>query len=301
LLSSAKVILEDKNGNKISEVVTGESGYYEFEIEPENSYQLSGNKSGYIDDVKSFVGVVPEGKDEIVVDLALNKNSFSFYCLITDRKNNQPLENVNVVIKDKNTKQVLYTYTTMATGDFSQKLENAKINDKLDYEIDLNKSGYLGKTVNFAKVLDKPGEIKLHNELDVTLDPIEVGADLAKIININPIYFDLSKWNIRPDAATELDKIVKVMQENPTMVIELGSHTDCRSSAAFNMNLSDKRAKASAAYIVSKGIQKARIYGKGYGETKLVNDCHCEGAVKSDCDEERHQQNRRTEFIIIKM
>lgn len=155
--------------------------------------------------------------------------------------------------------------------------------------------------MSFVKIIERPGEIAIHKEMDVSLDPIQVGADLAKIIDIKPIYFDLSKWNIRPDAANELDKIVKVMQENPNMVVELGSHTDCRSSAAFNMTLSDKRAKASAAYIVSKGINKARIYGKGYGEAKLVNDCACEGNTKSDCDEERHQQNRRTEFIIVKM
>ena len=78
--------------------------------------------------------------------------------------------------------------------------------------------------------------------------------DIAKIIQINPIYFDLAKWNIRPDAAKELDKIVKVMQEeNPTMTIELGLHTDCRSSKAYNLSLSDKRAKSSAALHCIKG------------------------------------------------
>jgi outer membrane protein OmpA-like peptidoglycan-associated protein len=85
------------------------------------------------------------------------------------------------------------------------------------------------------------------------------------------------------------------------MVVELGSHTDCRSSAASNMKLSDNRAKASAEYIRKKITNPDRIYGKGYGETKLLNGCACEGAVKSTCTEEEHQQNRRTEFIIIKM
>jgi len=128
-----------------------------------------------------------------------------------------------------------------------------------------------------------------------------VGTDIGKIIDLKPIYFDLGKWNIRPDAAIELDKIVNVMKENPYMVIELGSHTDCRGSAASNLSLSDKRAKSSAAYIVSKGIDKTRIYGKGYGESKLVNSCACEGPVKSTCSEEEHSQNRRTEFRIVKL
>jgi outer membrane protein OmpA-like peptidoglycan-associated protein/tetratricopeptide (TPR) repeat protein len=300
-LSETKVMLMGENEEKIAEITTGKDGFYEFEIEPEKSYKLTGNKPEYSNAENTFKGIIPEGKSEIVSDLLLDQNNFSIYCLITNKKNNQPLEGVTVKIKDMQTGAELFNFTTNQSGDFRQKLENAKINDKLYYEIDIDKTGYLGKKVTFTKIIDKPGEIAIHKELNVSLDQIEVGADLAKIIDIKPIYFDLSKWNIRPDAAIELDKIVKVMQENPSMVIELGSHTDCRSSAAFNMNLSDKRAKASAAYIISKGIEKARIYGKGYGEAKLVNDCACEGNVKSDCDEERHQQNRRTEFIIVKM
>lgn len=85
------------------------------------------------------------------------------------------------------------------------------------------------------------------------------------------------------------------------MIIELGSHTDCRSSIASNAALSDRRAKSSAAYIVGKGIVADRISGKGYGESKLINGCACEGAVKSTCSEAEHQLNRRTEFIIVKM
>ena len=137
-------------------------------------------------------------------------------------------------------------------------------------------------------------------DLKEKMQKLEIGTDIGKIIQINPIYFDLNKSNIRPDAAKELDKIVKVMQENPTMTIELGSHTDCRSSKSYNMSLSDRRAKSSAAYIVSKGVTKARIVGKGYGESKLINGCECEGKVVSTCSEEEHQANRRTEFLITK-
>jgi outer membrane protein OmpA-like peptidoglycan-associated protein len=99
----------------------------------------------------------------------------------------------------------------------------------------------------------------------------------------------------------ELDKIVQVMNEYPNMYIELGSHTDCRSGAASNLKLSTARAKASAAYIVKKGINKMRITGKGYGETKILNNCLCEGSMKSDCPEEEHAKNRRTEFLITKL
>jgi outer membrane protein OmpA-like peptidoglycan-associated protein len=91
------------------------------------------------------------------------------------------------------------------------------------------------------------------------------------------------------------------MKENPGMVIELGSHTDCRGAANSNLTLSDKRAKSSASYIISKGIGSDRIFGKGYGESKLINKCACEGKVVSKCSEEEHAQNRRTEFKIVKI
>jgi len=136
---------------------------------------------------------------------------------------------------------------------------------------------------------------------DLVLEELSVGLDLAKVLKINPIYFDYDKFFIRPDAAIELDKIVAIMNEYPTMYIELGSHTDCRGNKLYNTKLSDKRAKASAEYIRARIVNPQRIYGKGYGETRLVNSCACEKPVKSTCSEEEHQQNRRTEFVIIKM
>ncbi len=119
-------------------------------------------------------------------------------------------------------------------------------------------------------------------------------------MEINPIYFDLDKSNIRPYAAIELDKIVEVMTQNPTLTIELGSHTDCRASTSYNQRLSDRRAKSSAQYVRERITNPERIDGKGYGETQLVNDCGCEGSVVSDCSEDQHQENRRTEFKITK-
>ena len=89
------------------------------------------------------------------------------------------------------------------------------------------------------------------------------------------------------------------MNKYPNLVIELGSHTDCRGSAVYNQKLSDSRAKSSAAYIASRISNPDRIYGIGYGESKLSNGCACEGAVVSKCNDDQHQMNRRTEFIIV--
>ena len=89
------------------------------------------------------------------------------------------------------------------------------------------------------------------------------------------------------------------MNDNPTIQIELGSHTDCIASKKYNMRLSNKRAKSSADYIKQKISNPNRISGQGYGETMLKVDCPCEGKIKSTCSDEEHQMNRRTEFVLI--
>ncbi len=113
-------------------------------------------------------------------------------------------------------------------------------------------------------------------------------------VNINTIYFDFDKFNIRKDAAKELDKVVQVMNEYTELMIEAGSHTDSRGKDKYNMRLSEKRAKSTVDYIVSKGIDASRITYQGYGETQLVNAC----SNGAKCKEEEHQLNRRTEFKI---
>jgi outer membrane protein OmpA-like peptidoglycan-associated protein/tetratricopeptide (TPR) repeat protein len=117
---------------------------------------------------------------------------------------------------------------------------------------------------------------------------------IDKPIVIENIYYDFDKWNIRPDAAVELDKIVALLVENPQIIIELGSHTDSRGSKKYNENLSQKRAESAVQYIISNGIAKDRITAKGYGEYQLVNNC----ADGIKCSDEEHQMNRRTEFKV---
>ncbi len=129
---------------------------------------------------------------------------------------------------------------------------------------------------------------------------IEVNDDLAIKMKLNSIYFDYDMFNIRPDAAIELDKIVKTLNKYPKMEVDLGAYTDCRGPEVYNQYLSDKRAQSSIEYIQSRITSPNRIKGKGYGETKSLNDCRCEEGVMSDCPKEQHQQNRRTEFIVVK-
>ena len=138
------------------------------------------------------------------------------------------------------------------------------------------------------------GKTDLPIQLEKSVKPVTVGDDLAKAFGIKIIYFDLDKWNIRPDAALELEKILDVMKQYPDMKIDVRSHTDCRASFKYNEKLSDRRAKSTMAWLVKNGVDESRLTGKGYGETQLVNKC----ADDVQCSEEEHQANRRSEFII---
>ncbi|GAA0762375.1 OmpA family protein [Psychroflexus lacisalsi] len=132
------------------------------------------------------------------------------------------------------------------------------------------------------------------DELGVT--KADKGDDLSQLLQLDPIYFDIDKFQIRQDAEVELQKIVAVIKSYPEMRIDVRSHTDSRAGDAYNQILSDKRATATQDYIIDKaGISEDRISGRGYGETELVNDC----SNGIDCSEDEHALNRRSEFIIL--
>ena len=129
--------------------------------------------------------------------------------------------------------------------------------------------------------------------MDFFLEPLIVENQIV----LNPIFFDFDKANIRTDAEYELENIVDVLRNNPNMVIKIESHTDSRGSDRYNMKLSDRRAKSTKDYILSRGIDPSRIESAiGYGETQLLNKCT--NGVK--CSKEEHQINRRSYFYITK-
>lgn len=216
---------------------------------------------------------------------------------IADASSLKRVPNAKVEVIDPATEQVIATYTTDANGvTTSDLIKDGEFGDRIQYNIHVIAEGYLTQTFVLDTTLADVGNI----EVEYLIHEKEIGVDIGVVFHLNPIYFDFAKWDIRPDAAHELDKIVEIMNENPTLKIELGSHTDCRASKAHNKRLSDKRAKSSADYIRKRISDPKRIYGKGYGESQLVNDCGCEGNVVSDCSEEEHQANRRTEFRVVK-
>ena len=217
---------------------------------------------------------------------------------MTNKNTSAPIANATVEIIDATTEKVLATVKTDENGAYTSSiLDDKNYEDVLDLKVKSSAKDYLAQTNVETITLGMEPNIQLNYKLKQIEVGIEVGTELA----LNPIYFDVDKSDIRPDAALELDKIVAFMNENPTVVIELGSHTDCRASEAYNKALSNRRAISSANYIKQRITNKKRINGKGFGESQLVNDCGCEGDVVSDCSEEEHQANRRTEFKIIKM
>jgi peptidoglycan-associated lipoprotein len=118
---------------------------------------------------------------------------------------------------------------------------------------------------------------------------------VGKTYRIENIYYDFDKWNIRKDAEKSLDSLLAILREYP-IIVEIGSHTDCRGSGEYNQVLSERRAASVVSYLVGKGIDPSRLSFKGYGKTRLINACDCEKG--HECSEAMHQANRRTEFTV---
>ncbi|MCJ8166076.1 OmpA family protein [Pontibacter sp. E15-1] len=159
-----------------------------------------------------------------------------------------------------------------------------------------------GRTYSFTG--SKDGYLNMHTMAEIPTNAPDTVAvallfdknELEKAIVLSNIYYDLDKWDIRADAAKELDKLVLLLQSNPRVQMELSAHTDSRESKLYNQILSEKRAQAAVDYLVEHGIAQNRLKAKGYGKTRLVNRC----ADGVSCSEAEHQLNRRTEFVIKK-
>jgi outer membrane protein OmpA-like peptidoglycan-associated protein len=203
---------------------------------------------------------------------------------VTDMVNQSPIPLATVRLMDENDEQIAFLETDQ-DGNYQ-----TEINRDTKYPIEAKHIKYQEKkgTVNSFNTNDK--EELIYN---IALSPVE---DVEYLAEIDNIYFDFDKSNIRPDAAKELDKLVDLMKnEYPELVIEIGSHTDFRGSEQYNEALSKRRAKSTYEYLVSKGISPERIKEyKGYGETKPAIAC-------DRCTATQHQLNRRSMFTVVKM
>lgn len=208
------------------------------------------------------------------------------------------------VARDLKTKELLSnTLLTISNSNDSNKLRiktdargyyKITLKPKTDYELFGAHEDYYDSKL-YAQTT-RGLEVSTDLEQDLELDPF----DYEKAFEVEGVYYDLDKANIRADAAIILDTVVYLLNRYPKIRLELGSHTDCRSDSLYNKDLSQRRADSAVSYIVSRGIDKERLVAAGYGESQLVNDCECEGRyVKRVCSEEEHQMNRRTTIRLL--
>jgi len=210
--------------------------------------------------------------------------------IVKDAKTKAVIANAKVILSDKVMKEVGKDQSK-TDGTFT--FEKVNCNDS-HYYLRGEKEKYETAEVNVTVGKDEVVYEILLNPREVA---IKKGMDLAKVFEIKEIKFDYNKADIRSDAAVELTKIVEVMREYPKMKIDIRSHTDSRGADSYNLKLSDRRAKATLEWIVKQGIDRKRLKAKGYGETRLVNGC----SNGVPCTEEEHQENRRSEFIVVAM
>ena len=231
------------------------------------------------------------GSDDIYRFTSKDKCKQILKGIVTDSATGETLAGVQLILLNKQYKVIAET-TSDALGYYA-----FDVNCRRTYHVRANKKDYTSKETKL-RTPEVTGETKLDIQLESTICRVAVGDDLGKCFGIKMIYFDLDKSNIRKEASLDLAKILDVLIQNPTIKLDIRSHTDCRQTAKYNMALSDRRAKATIAWLVSKGIDSSRLTGRGYGESQLINDCGCEPTNASNCTEEQHQMNRRSEFII---
>lgn len=279
ILPQAIVYLETESGEKIDSKITNKIGETSFEVKPGKSYRIIAEKANYLDDSKSILAtaVLPAKSQNEILYLERNQNELTIK--VIDKSTGEAIPGAKLDITINNNIQTLICANGVC------KIE--PIADQ-NYECFASARGYFGAGLSFSTVGRTIGDYSL----TIELEKIEAG----KTIILQNIYYDLNKWNIRPDAAVELDKVVRVLKENPEVKVELSSHTDCRASVTYNMKLSQQRAESAVDYLVEHGINRNRLVPKGYGETQLLNKC-ADGVW---CSENEHQMNRRTELKVLK-
>lgn len=213
---------------------------------------------------------------------------------------NKPLPQTSIILLNRCTGEEL-VMKVEDNGAFAFPLECG-----CEYVVKSKKNRFFGdnQVISLLKEEDCDKAIKLEMAMKPDFDHLgnprlltkEGAKNLKKgdIIELKSIFYDYDKWNIRPDAATDLKELVEIMKQYPSMEIELSSHTDARGPKEYNQELSRKRAISARAYLIEKGIEASRIEAVGYGEDRLKNKCKI-------CSELDHQENRRTEVLITKM
>lgn len=262
------------------------------QMKVDQNYLILVSKPGYVTREFNYTSPVEPTADEIVINLR-PQDCFQMEGVVRNQKTGVLMANVPVVVEKAGGAPV-YIETDI-NGTFSYCLD-----EPAEYALSASKEGYIPGR---SRVSTTDGDYATTRKVELLLLPFSgtpaepaPAKPLAKgsVIVLNNLYYDYNKSSLRPGAANELDVVYDLMKKYPTMEIELGAHTDCRGSEKYNQRLSESRATAAKNYLVSRGIQPARITAVGYGETLLRN--HCSEGVT--CTEAEHEYNRRTEILI---
>ena len=262
----------------LGETINSEKDDFAFVvIDSINTGYISSNRSG-LDNIYTFKRIE-------------NERTYYIEGLVTDKVTGEVLPNTTVTLFDKDG-NVIAEQLVGEDGRYKLPTQPSQ-----EYSVEGFQPKYIPQ-VEFFDTNDK-GNIEFNIELEIESykDAEDIVTDDDKgntFIELENIYFDFAKWDIKPQAARTLDVLVALLTKYPRMEIQLGAHTDSRASYEFNMDLSEKRAAATLEYLVQNGISRARLTSKGFGETQPIVPCG------DNCTETEYSINRRCEFLILK-
>lgn len=288
-LDNAAVRLYDMDGTLVFEQRTDMEGYYDFDIKPNQcSYRLE-ISSGKEYSVESYPIEHCDRRLSLydMGETVIGKLTYLAAGVILEKETAQPMKGFRVTLYDVASGEELRTLYTEHDGrlQFSLSAET-------DYKVSFQKEGWFAKSAEFTTKGMAPGIVEIEKYVSLLFEKIVA----EKPIVVENIFYDYNKYFVREDAKLELDKIAKMMQDNPNVTIELSSHTDSQGGDKYNLALSDFRAKSAVEYIINQGVDNGRVVSKGYGEKAIRN--RCENGV--DCGDKEHEFNRRTEFKVLK-
>ena len=261
---------------------TNKEGEYFMVIDIDKDYSILAQKPSYHDNLLNFDSREVASNDTLKVIVPLDRPELSLEGNVYNKKTNEPIDQSFVKLLDKTNNHI----DTLRTG--PDGFLHFSLSPEHVYYISASKPDFVYDEANISTKGIIESQI-IHQ--DFYLEPIEIGVAIV----LDNIYYDFDKANIREDASEDLEKVLRIMSENPGYKIELSSHTDSRGSFKYNERLSQRRAQSVVNWLVAKGISKDRLVPKGYGEYKLRN--HCADGV--ECTEYEHQRNRRTEFTLL--
>lgn len=269
---NSNVELFDCNGKVIATTLSDNQGDFQFDVIKNNCPLIEASKETYEKESRDI-------SELNYAELRLKKGNIYLTIEVIDKESGLIIPNSLVDITKGN-----YNKDEL---DDNNGIIRMKLYESTDYVFYSTAEGYFESTVNYTSKDKIAGEYSLQIELE----KLSGGKQFV----LDDLYYDLDKYNIRPDAAIVLDRLVKILAENSEIRIELGSHTDSRASFNYNIKLSQNRSESVVNYLVNKGISRDRLVAKGYGESQLVNKC----ADGVQCTEDDHQVNRRTIVTIL--